>query len=173
MDYEVKGMDAIQRTQSNKAYRFISILTQEGETIDKVKVWEDFDDGRTAFAFINIGDRLMGQLKSDPKWGYSLSASKPKGTLNPQYAKKGTQIAQAQERKEQSIYQSQERKSEDIRISSTARDATLILTALMAHGGYDETKWKTQWVKIRAWLYKNWDNKDGYPDDLPEGDNPF
>ena len=60
------------------------------------------------------------------------------------------------------IEKAQERKDDAIRISSTARDATLIITTFYSElSGADnkEEIIKELWIKWRKWFYNRWDEE--------------
>ena len=70
-------------------------------------------------------------------------------------------IAQAQEVKAQNIEKSQDRKASDVRVSATARDATIILSTFYKDLQEDEIKDK--WNYWRKWLWFQWDKHNEYP----------
>ena len=146
-----------------KANKVLEVENDSGVLFKDVFVNSKFDDQRTTFEGIREGSMLIGDISvsdyngKEYRW---LNSAKPQGSYNRGISK--TQgIAQAQERKEQSIYQSQERKGEDIKISSTARDATMITVAVM--GTNKDLDWRNHWVETRKWLYENWGNVTAYP----------
>lgn len=67
------------------------------------------------------------------------------------------------EQKNSNIRAAQDRKDESIKISSTARDATLILSVLLPSMNRDEVfnhdSWKQKWLEIRQWLLDNFDKE--------------
>jgi hypothetical protein len=75
--------------------------------------------------------------------------AKPRGHSN-------VGIALAQERKAENIQHAQENKDYAIRVSSTARDATLITVALLEAKAIEPKEFKNQWAIIRSWLWENW-----------------
>lgn len=174
MEYKVITCKAV------KTNKVLELENENGVLFKDVFVNSKFDDQRTTFEGIREGSMLIGDITTSDwngkeyKW---LNSAKPQGSYN-NGTSKSKGIAQAQERKEQSIYASQERKSEDIKISSTFRDATIITAALMANEkGMPQAEilgnWKKTWVNTRKWLYDNYENFKGYPDDLPDGDAPW
>ena len=78
--------------------------------------------------------------------------------------RKGLDMGAAVAMKQQGIEKSQDRKDESIKTSSTARDATLILTAL-GIDKLEDSEWQPRWLDIRNWLVENYD--------LPDNQIPF
>ncbi len=74
-------------------------------------------------------------------------------------------IARAQEHKADLIRGAQDSKAESIKISSTARDATLILTSRF-NGNLPEEEWRAKWVEYRKWLWDNWEHE-ANSDEIP------
>lgn len=77
-------------------------------------------------------------------------------------------VAHAQDRKKLDIGESQERKEYGVKISSTARDATLLLTSFFTSDFDDsptkELDMRKKWTELRKWL---WDNYGNVLDDQP------
>ena len=63
----------------------------------------------------------------------------------------------AQTRKTEAIGKAMDKKEESIKISSTARDATLISIHLGTKLDVSAEDFKEQWTYWRTWLLKNWD----------------
>ena len=89
--------------------------------------------------------------------GYLNLSDPDRGVRRAPNAGKTRQIAEAQKSKAEYVQQAQENKEESIKISSTARDATLILTALINSGDMESSQWQENWKGIRKWLVENWD----------------
>ena len=68
------------------------------------------------------------------------------------------------EKKAMNIERSQDRKEDGIKISATARDATLIMVALMTKEDFD---YQEKWLEVREWLWNNWEYTES-PLDNPE-----
>lgn len=111
--------------------------------------YEDVTDGR-AFApeeFEKDGEYIK---LTDPDAGVKSYGG----------GRKGFDATAAVALKNEGIHKSQDRKEESIKVSSTARDATLILTALMSNGDY-QVEWQNKWLQIRKWLLDNFDVDSG------------
>lgn len=118
----------------------------------KGEVFPNFDG-------ITEGAQIEGEpWKSDSgKWYlFAPRAHRPKGRQN-------FDVAATMARKDASIEKFTDKKEYAIKVSSTARDATLILTALMHTDSQlaEFVDWQKQWLSIRQWL---WDNFDKEPD---------
>lgn len=143
-----------------KNYKKCTLETPEGTELKDVTFWD--------WKMKDMWDRVSpnmsieGSVEIDPKWGAGFEPQFNTYSKAPRYGKTQA-VTAAMERKEQSIEKFQGSKELGIKVSSTARDATLILTALMGNGKTAE--WKKPWLEIRKWLWDNFENvsNDNYP----------
>lgn len=92
---------------------------------------------------------------------FAPRVNKPKGTGRGNF-----DVAAAQVRKAESIKVAQDNTSYSVKTASTARDATLLLVALLAKHDKPvlDEEWQLKWVMIRSWL---WDNFEIPKDEAP------
>lgn len=95
------------------------------------------------------------QTENDPKYGISKKLWPPK-----ENRPAGGGMGRVMEKKAEAIGKAQDRKEEGIRVSSTFRDASMIV-ASMVHGGLLRTEMdiKEEWRKWREWLWNNYDHE--------------
>lgn len=137
------------------------IVTDESSGIDYIispkdkKTGADFPD----WAEIAPGREVEGspwQSKTNGKW--YLFAPEPEKTYNKaKWQPKGAEIAKAQEVKSQQISQAQDNKAESIKISGTARDATLLTIAEIQNNPEHANTFEETWLKWREWLLDNYE----------------
>ena len=105
-------------SKNGKQYIKATIKDETGKT-DEVSIWPDF----SYFADLKPGSTVEGVITIKGQYKNLTSGSH---SVNPNY--KSTQVEQAMQRKEASIDRFQTSKEENIKLSSSARDATLIVT---------------------------------------------
>lgn len=162
--YIISNVSIATSKSTQKQYKKFSVQPEGGTVVTQ---------GVVAFPSVGIynliedGATVKAELveKNDPKYGLSYSLKDEAGmggsyggTKN-SFSRNGEAILAATERKEKSIQSTLDRKEDSFMISGTARDATLILTALIAKAT-TVIDWKTEWLKIRAWLVNNYHNVD-------------
>lgn len=146
-NFEKKHLDKLGKDVINT-----SLKDERGVVTDKVSIWQDFPN----FENLKGGDVVEGDIRTNDKGFHSL-----KGAY---VAKNGFGGgAKAMEQKTQNIEKAMDRKEESIMIASTASMATSILTSLMTRAIGDSTdmskeNWKEDWLKIRYYLVKQWEN---------------
>lgn len=129
-----------------------TLIDETGEEHSGVAMWSDFPN----FANLKAGDMIVGDLKVTQNGQYTnKSISYPKPTKTNGYKP----IEKAMERKENGIKQSQEAKAENIKVSSTARDATLIVTTFYQGYKLTDEQIKDKWLKWRKWLWFAFDEE--------------
>lgn len=111
--------------------------------------WEEIAPGRDV-------EGNPWQSKTNGKW--YLFAPEPEKTYNKaKWQPKGAEVAKAQEVKGQMIAQAQDNKNGSIKISSTARDATLLTIAEIQNNPEHATTFEDTWLKWREWLLDNYE----------------
>lgn len=123
-------------------------ITEENGTKHKVSIWEDFP----YFKDIRPGVEVEGNILTKGQYKNLVSGSR---SLNPNY--KAAQIEGVMKRKEDSISQFQDKKNESIMLSSSARDATLIVTTFYPEFAKEsievkETQIKKKWDEWRKYF---------------------
>jgi len=115
-------------------------------TNKKGEVFPNFDS-------IAEGAQIEGEPWQNDKGKQYLFAPRVKSGTG----RAGFNIAAAQENKAKHIAEAQDNKEYSIKVSSTARDATLIAVAMLEAKAIEPTQFKAQWAIIRSWLWENWD----------------
>ncbi len=164
-------------TSTGKDYAVLELKDEQGVHHDKVSVWSDF----TGFDALNVDSSVEGEIKTNDKGYKNLYASRPayKATGGYGGGNRSEQMAKTMEVKSEHIKSAQDNKERGIMISSTARDATLILVELMKKDGGVRENWQTEWRNIRYWLYAKFEETSqpkvgelNYPDDKFAGQLP-
>lgn len=153
-------------------------------TISKVDFKQD-KNGNT-YKRVSSGNRIANVFPKDPLYSLCLSGAE----LDAEFAHDGTgrdgrpffklqrtdtgatvryqqeknPYDEAREKKEDGIQLAQMRKDDSIKQSSTFRDATLLVVALMGQGGEErwaEDKMKEKWLSLRTWLVDHWESHPG------------
>lgn len=178
-------------------WKIVSLTSQEGVTIGNVSVNRVNKKNETFPAFDDIvaGKEVEGNLWTSQAGKNYLFAPEVKtytsfqkgggksAVIEKAQDRKESSIERFQNTKEESISKTLDRKEDSFMISGTARDATLILTALVAKSGFtlEANDWQEQWLKIRHFLVKQYHNTEPskvgntdiiYPENLNE-DTPF
>lgn len=108
---------------------------------------------------------VEGNVWANPEGKQYLFPPKPR--TEPKTTRKSFDATAAVAMKQEGIKASQDRKDESIKISSTARDATAIMVALMQKEDFD---YQEKWLEIREWLWNNWEylgDEPLQPDQIP------
>lgn len=142
----------ISNTQiKNNDWKIASVKGADGVEANEVSINRTNKKGEIFPRFDEIADgaSIEGNLwKSDAGKNYLFA---PK-----EFKKSGggntVAIALAQERKVENITKAQDRTSHSVKVSGTARDATMILTTLIQAGKIEASDWKNQWTIIRNQL---------------------
>ena len=132
-----------QKTNPEKGTQF-KALTIEGES-KPVNIFSF----HSKYESIVEGDEV--ELEQNGQW---------KNVIDPQKGPSGgggSWSAGAQNKKTEAIGKAMDKKEESIKISSTARDATLIAIHLGTKLDVSAEDFKEQWTYWRTWLLKNWD----------------
>lgn len=153
---KVKSIEV--KTASNgNPYRSVT-LDEEYQGKDRTNVFSNhilYDDLEVGFEItpdmLYINDKGYLELK-DPDKGIKRA---PRASDS---------MSSMMGRKEKGIEKSQDNKAESIKISSTARDATLMVTTFSASNMTDEDI-KDYWSKWRMWLWDNFDTPLKHPSD--------
>jgi len=136
-----------------------------------ITVWSDFP----SFSNLKIGDGVEGDVVVKQNGQYTnrtLYAPRP---VSVKTASGGTKQgfgggSAMMEKKAQGIAKSQERKEIGIELSSTARDATLIVTTFypeLTQAQYKDEDIKKEWLKWRKWLRDNFGEASDPTEALP------
>ena len=146
-------------------YKIQQIEHKEGKNFKDAVLLDE--GGENKSVRINQKFSLFNQLEEGMEIEGEINPSEYKGKtyywlndLKKQFIPKASGIQKAMDRKEHSINNFQGRKEDGIKISSTARDATLIVTNFYPEFSEridKEDKIKAEWLKWRSWLYDRWD----------------
>lgn len=147
MKYTIGNKVETVTASTGTVYKSFDVKDEQGNITKYVKAFSFY----AQYNDIGSGAVVEGELENRPYKGkpsYSLvnakGVAKPKAQPTPM-SDISSNVAKAQDRKDESIM-----------ISSTARDATAILIALLAKEGTPD--WRAKWLDIRYWLVKNWEN---------------
>lgn len=157
-------------TKNYNGIEYKTFTANDGEKEVKASIWSKKDGDNTFYASIVEGANVNGFLVKNDK-GYWILRSE---LTPPSFIKNKTieGVEKLQDRKYEYQNLVQENTNTNIKISSTFRDATLFTTTFCKKE--DDKEIKEYWLKIRKWLWENWDNKDSYPThDLTPDDIPF
>lgn len=144
MKYRIIASE-VKETSTGKTYKRATVQDTNGAS-HEVSVWSDFPD----YAKVEAHNEVEGTIRENGKYK-NLVGDRPKTT------KKGFDATVAVAMKQEGIKRSQDRKEDSIKISGTARDATLITVALMQSGTVSAAMWKDKWLEVRDWLLENYD----------------
>lgn len=146
----------------NNDWKVVDVAAIDGTTLEGASI--NRTDKKTNSPFPNFdviqeGYRFEANPWTNTSGKHYLFPPRPQAPSGG--SKGGFNVAKAQETKREDIKEAQTNKNEAIKISSTARDASSILVALMAQGSIED--WKSEWLKIRAWLWTEFDNTNQLP----------
>lgn len=138
-------------------WKVASIKGADGVVANEVSINRTNKKGETFPRFDEIADgaQLEGNLWTAPTGKNYLFA--PKAPTERKGGGNSQAIAQAQERKTESIKTAMDSKEYAIKVSGTARDATLITVELMKERKLDD--WYTIWTEVREKLWNMHDRK--------------
>ena len=168
------------------AVELASVPTQKGsyQTLDVTYKNQDFGDKTETKKVMSFTFKEVFNALKDAKSGDTFTINRVKNDKGywilrseltpPSFIKNKTieGVEKLQDRKYEYQNLVQENTNTNIKISSTFRDATLFTTTFCKKE--DDKEIKEYWLKIRKWLWENWDNKDSYPThDLTPDDIPF
>jgi hypothetical protein len=150
-------IDWVERKTSAKGtnYSVMTLTDEEGKRHDKVSIFDVSDE-------IQAGRDIKGDIVQKGDY-FNFIKAPTEGVMGARPAYAGG-VAKSMARKEESIERFQNSKEEGIKISGTARDATMIVTTfypeLSMLGDLDkEIAIKEKWQYWRNWLIENWDVK--------------
>lgn len=161
MTYTITTIEQV-TLNNGKVKKNATLKDPQGAEFKNVTVWPDFLN----FVGLAEGMTVEGEIQTkinnvNGKIYTNHTLNSPRTGTNPQGMGKSSYggIKAAQERKEGAIARAQENKDESIRISSTARDATLIMTAFASkYEHFSDEELQNKWKFWRTWLFTNWDN---------------
>lgn len=154
MQFKIKKAE--ERTaKSGSKYHIATLVNEQGNEYENTTIFSSVPGDKTEGAMI---EGTLAPNDYNGKKGWKLEAEKKPVTRST------AGIAIAQERKAGLIKEAQENKEYGIKVSSTARDATLILVAMMQKSPMESSQIKSTWLHIRSWLWANWDMQE---DTLP------
>ena len=136
------------QTKTGKTVFNATLKDEQGLQHEKVSIWSDFP----GFADIRPGSEVEGEIVKNAKGYASLYPPRPKMEA-PKFVQREQAMNEAMAKKETSISKFQANKEESIRLSSSARDATLIVTTFYPELATNESK---EEIIKRVW--NNWRN---------------
>jgi hypothetical protein len=153
MKYIVKTLEK-KTAASGKSYIKATVQDGMGDS-HNVTIFSTFPDFET-ITFESVLEADM-QVENDPKYGESKKLWPPKSNK----PSGGGMMGKVMEQKAQAIGKAQDRKEEGIRVSSTFRDASMIVSAQI-HGGMLRTEMdiKDEWKKWRKWLWSHYEHEE-------------
>lgn len=147
-------------SKAGKPYKVFAVKDEGGVVTQDVVAFTFF----SKYSEIAPGGQIEGILGESDYQG-KKSYSMKDGNLGPRpagipYVNRNAAVGAAMAQKEASIGKFQDNKEHSILVSGTARDATIILNALMQQGRIklEGDEYKAQWIKIRYWLVAQWNN---------------
>lgn len=156
--------------EKNKDWKMISGSGVDGTTLTNASVNRTSQKGEVFpnFDGITVGAEVEGEPWSNQSGKQYLFAPREKKAGGARRGVDPLAIAKAQEHKAENIRAAQDNKQEGIKVSSTARDATLILNTIFATlEPRDQIDWKDKWLEIRQWLWDNFDHEVTNASDVP------
>lgn len=149
MKYKINWFE-VKQTSTGKQKADVALEGVEGN----ITIWGDYPN----FSTLAPGSEVEGDLvpAKDPKYGPTLYPPKVKSTAfatRPPWANKTAQIKEAMETKTENIKDFQATKDEAIKMSSSATDATAIVTAFYASTGLSDQEIKLKWEEWRKYFY--------------------
>ncbi len=163
MKYKI-GNDVQEVTaKSGTKYKKCRIKDEKGIVTESVAVFSSFSQYNNLVTGAEV-EAILKEKDYNGSKSYSLEdAYKPNGG--------GGGFAKAAEAKSENIKKAMDRKEEAISISSTARDATLIVTKFYPLETTEE-EIKKNWLRWRKWLLNNWEpnneNLTSHGDPVPD-----
>src|SRR3990167_9429810 len=142
------------QTKTGKTVFNATFKDEQGLQHEKVSIWSDFP----GFADIRPGTEVEGEIVKG-KTGY-LSLYPPRKLEPPKFVQRERAMNEAMAKKETSISKFQANKEESIRLSSSARDATLIVTTFYPELATNESKEeiiKRVWNEWRNYFASSFD----------------
>lgn len=170
MQYEITWLEQ-KTTSTGKVKANAQLRGAEGKIIENVTIWSDYPD----FSNLRPGSTVEGDLvpSRDPKYGPTLYGKRKESNLGPKpaWARKETNIAQAQERKAGYIKEAQDRKEMSIAYFNSLNSAIAIVNGPI---GQLPSRLDTEAVETlkeniaywRDWFYSEWQKWESQdPDD--------
>ncbi len=153
MSKYIIGSVDLKTTKDGKQYKKINVKDEAGVITKEVSIWPDCSQYNAAI----LGATIEGVLSNTGKYTNFKDGNLGTRPAGIGYGKSAV-MEKAMDRKEASIDKSQDRKEYGIMVSSTAGQATEILTANIRSNPMPPEDWKKEWLKIRHWLVQNWNN---------------
>lgn len=152
MNYTIDWME-IKTSKSGKPFIKATLTDSDGKKYDNVTIFTSHKE----YSGCMPGAVVTGSLKPNDYNGV------PGFILNSELAPpRFVQAKMNNERKAEAINQAMDKKADGIMVSSTARDATAILTTFFPQ--VPKELWLEKWLEIRQSLVKNWDNTENVKD---------
>ena len=150
MKYQITSPVQSLTSAKGNNYKKFSVKDEKGVVTQDICAFTSYG----AFGGLTEGATVEG-LISEKEYNGRKSYSLVDGNLGAKPQGFGGGFgAGAMKAKTESITKAMDRKEDSIMISSTARDATLILSTF-----FKETQdYQTKWLQIRAWLVTQWEN---------------
>lgn len=138
-------------TSTGKDRKIVTLKDDTGAHYENVTVWGDFP----GWAGIGPGSPIQGDYKDDGKYRTLFPTRAPRAAGG---ATGGNMrgMAAAQQRKGDMIEKAQENKSNAIKVASSMRDATLLITALGYKFETQEEMWEMHRLLKNRYI-KEWD----------------
>lgn len=158
MKYTISWIEEKLSAKGSK-YAIATVTDEKGGEFEGVTIFGTVP----GFSDMKIGTEIEGKLaennyKGKVGWKFE-EAGKAAGS--PFAHKTGSAGIQAAVRaKAAGIEKAQGVKADGIKISATARDATLITIELLHGIQYTEEQFKSKWQSVRQWLWANFDTTD-------------
>ena len=165
---EVKSLT----TKTGKPFKKFNVKDEKGVVTTDVTAWSDFKQFDAIVAGASLSNVFLKEGEYNGNKNYTLKddifGNKPEGIRK--YGKPNMEAVM--QKKDESISKSQDRKEDGIKISSTARDATLIITtffkaeidALNAPESSKFNEIMKKWRMARTLLLDNWEPKQSLSD---------
>lgn len=158
LDFKVQPIPSL-----GKEKKVLSLQDEQGN-FAKADIWSDFP----SYPAITVNSEVEGDLvpPKDPKYNATLRAPRTGGTYR-KPAGNALAIGLAQDKKIENIKNAQDNKEKGIRIASSFRDATLIMTTMYADKVMEKPpEERSDFIKsihkqVRDWYLSEWDNEDG------------
>lgn len=180
MQYQIK--DGVYSTTKNGANKFnCKARDTAGNVFENVTFWQK--SWPDVFANLVNMSTIVATLKTEQNGQYTNHTMYPEttsqmantGATGAYPQSRGGGVNKAMETKKENIKEAQEYRTENVRISATARDATIILTTLFDDiANLPEIErdgaWEAKWKEIRKKLWKMWDYREtseGYNGEPP------
>lgn len=156
-------------TKAQKPFKKFNVKDEKGIVIEGVTAWSNLKCFESIVSGASVSNVIVQEGEYNGRKDYTMKdeifGNMPAGLR--QYAKPN--MAAVMQKKEESITKSQDRKEDGIKISSTARDATLIVTTFFKADieaivdATESSKFSEimkKWRMARSMLLENWEPKE-------------